>query len=301
MSPPSYEYLRSPIITYSVLPYFLAKFSVECIVTLGQVLFQLVASFWLMGFRQVIDLIMRVSLAHCSDFELLFFETKNFLLFLLVNYVLGLASTSIGLFVGSMVENPDVAAELMPALIVPQLLFAGVFIQVNLIPEFLRWAQYLCSLTYAIRLVLLNEFSECADNSEFPNPCEQTLQYAAGLNVLYIFKAPQEGGRRRGMPRTERARRGCLRTPLELEFGRQGLFRQGSVLRMRQSTINKWGRERTVTRRRELEVDGPPPRFGHRCTVFACPRGCDPGRAGCPAVLAARPIVREPPVAAGRS
>lgn len=77
-----------------------------------------------------------------------------------------------------MVENPDVAAELMPALIVPQLLFAGVFIQVNLIPEFLRWAQYLCSLTYAIRLVLLNEFSECADNSEFPNPCEQTLQYA---------------------------------------------------------------------------------------------------------------------------
>lgn len=78
-----------------------------------------------------------------------------------------------------MVENPDVAAELMPALIVPQLLFAGVFIQVNLIPEFLRWAQYLCSLTYAIRLVLLNEFNECADEETLgPNPCEQTLQYA---------------------------------------------------------------------------------------------------------------------------
>ena len=66
---------------YSVLPYFLAKFSVECIVTLGQVTFQLVASFWLMGFRQ------------------------NFLLFLLVNFVLGLASTSIGLFVGERTEG----------------------------------------------------------------------------------------------------------------------------------------------------------------------------------------------------
>mmetsp|Transcript_9945 Transcript_9945/g.21519 ORF Transcript_9945/g.21519 Transcript_9945/m.21519 type:complete len:97 (+) Transcript_9945:85-375(+) len=49
----------------------------------------------------------------------------------------------------------------MPALIVPQLLFSGFFIQVNLIPEFLRWAQYLCSLTYASRLATLFEFGDC--------------------------------------------------------------------------------------------------------------------------------------------
>ena len=85
----------------------------------------------------------------------------NFVLFLLVNFILALASTSIGIFVGSSVKDPKVAAELMPALIVPQLLFSGLFISANLIPGFLRWAQYLCSLTYAVRLVLNDEFGEC--------------------------------------------------------------------------------------------------------------------------------------------
>ena len=85
----------------------------------------------------------------------------NFVLFLLVNFILALASTSIGIFVGSSVKDPKVAAELMPALIVPQLLFSGLFISATLIPSFLRWAQYLCSLTYAVRLVLNYEFEDC--------------------------------------------------------------------------------------------------------------------------------------------
>mmetsp|Transcript_17817 Transcript_17817/g.49335 ORF Transcript_17817/g.49335 Transcript_17817/m.49335 type:complete len:637 (-) Transcript_17817:430-2340(-) len=122
---------------YSVLPYFLAKFTLECFTVFLQVVVQLVAAFFLMGFQM------------------------NFFHFLGLNFVLALASTSIGLFVGSCVEDPSVAAELMPALIVPQLLFSGFFIQINLIPEYLQWAQYVCSLTYAIRLAALYEFGEC--------------------------------------------------------------------------------------------------------------------------------------------
>lgn len=85
----------------------------------------------------------------------------NFVLFLLVNFTLALASTSIGIFVGSAVKDPNVASELMPALIVPQLLFSGLFISATLIPSFLRWAQYLCSLTYAVRLIVNYEFEDC--------------------------------------------------------------------------------------------------------------------------------------------
>ena len=132
---------------YTIIPYFLAKFSIECLVTFFQVFAQLLAAFFLMGFQQ------------------------NFFLFLAVTFALALASTSIGIFVGSLVSDPAVAAELMPALIVPQLLFAGVFIPVYLIPEFLRWAQYLCSLTYAIRLVQLYEFGDCDTMS-----CVQQLE-----------------------------------------------------------------------------------------------------------------------------
>jgi len=133
---------------YSILSYFLAKFTIECFTVFFQVLVQCIAAFFLMGFQM------------------------NFFLFLAINFMLAIASTSIGILIGSCVENPAVAAELMPALIVPQLLFSGFFIQVNLIPKFLRWAQYLCSLTYAIRLASLYEFGDCPTAS-----CQNLLKY----------------------------------------------------------------------------------------------------------------------------
>jgi ABC-type multidrug transport system permease subunit len=132
---------------YSVLPYFLAKFSIECFTILCQVLVQQLASFFLMGFQM------------------------NFFLFLMINFLLAMASTSIGIFIGSCVEDPGVAAELMPALIVPQLLFSGFFIPTQYIPSFLRWAQYTCSLTYAIRLASLYEFGDCPTSS-----CQSLLE-----------------------------------------------------------------------------------------------------------------------------
>jgi ABC-type multidrug transport system permease subunit len=131
---------------YSVLPYFLSKLSVECAVTFLQALVQLVAAYFLMSLRM------------------------RFVVFLAINFILAIASTSMGIVIGSMVEDPSVAAELMPVLIVPQLLFSGFFISIDLIPQFLRWAQYLCSLTYAIRLSSYYEFGDCPHES-----CQQLL------------------------------------------------------------------------------------------------------------------------------
>ena len=114
---------------------------------LCQVLVQQIVAFFLMGFQM------------------------NFFYFLALNFTLAIASSSIGMFIGSCVEDPGVAAELMPALIVPQFLFSGFFVPVNMIPEFLRWAQYLCSLTYAIRLASLFEFGDCPTES-----CQSLLE-----------------------------------------------------------------------------------------------------------------------------
>ena len=131
---------------YSVIPYFLSRLSIECTITFLQTLVQLLASYFLMSLRM------------------------GFMVFLAISFVLAIASTSIGIVIGSIVEDPNVAAELMPLLIVPQLLFSGFFISIDLIPEFLRWAQYLCSLTYAIRLSTFYEFGDC----EFET-CQQLL------------------------------------------------------------------------------------------------------------------------------
>jgi hypothetical protein len=46
---------------------------------------------------------------------------------------------------------------LMPLLLVPQILFSGVFVSNDLIPVWLRWSQYLCFLKYAVNLVTIEE------------------------------------------------------------------------------------------------------------------------------------------------
>ena len=86
------------------------------------------------------------------------------------------SSTAVAVLLGCAVEDPKMATEFLPLLFVPQLLFAGFFVRTDLIPKWLQWAQYLCSLTYGVRLALLAEFGDCAaDNSFQPNLCANLL------------------------------------------------------------------------------------------------------------------------------
>lgn len=99
---------------------------------------------------------------------------SGFFRFLAIEYGLAMSSTAVAVLLGCAVEDPTIATEFLPLLFVPQLLFAGFFVRTDLIPAVLRWAQYLCSLTYGVRLALLAEFGECAKLSD-ENPCRELL------------------------------------------------------------------------------------------------------------------------------
>lgn len=71
----------------------------------------------------------------------------------------GLASSSIAVLLGCLVPDPKQAQEMVPLLLVPQILFAGFFIRTSQIPIWLRWAQYLCGLKYGINIMIINEFA----------------------------------------------------------------------------------------------------------------------------------------------
>lgn len=62
-------------------------------------------------------------------------------------YSLAMASTALAVLLGCFVEDPKLAQEMLPILFVPQMLFAGFFVRPGLIPVWLRWARYLCTLT----------------------------------------------------------------------------------------------------------------------------------------------------------
>lgn len=90
----------------------------------------------------------------------------SFILMVIVSWGLGIAAASLGVLVGCLVPDVKNAAEMMPLLFVPQILFAGFFIRIELIPVFLRWAQYLCSLKYAMNILVLLEFDPTNDNCD---------------------------------------------------------------------------------------------------------------------------------------
>lgn len=74
-------------------------------------------------------------------------------------FILGVEASSVAIFVGCMVDKVTKAIEFTPLIFIPQILFAGFFVRISQIPIYLRWAEYLCGVKYAINLMLLVEFS----------------------------------------------------------------------------------------------------------------------------------------------
>jgi ABC-type multidrug transport system permease subunit len=87
----------------------------------------------------------------------------SFLLLWSIVYTLAMASTALAVLLGCSVVDPKLAQELSPLLFVPQILFAGFFVTPDLMPVWLRWVQYLCTLMYSVRLLLVAEFKSCAE------------------------------------------------------------------------------------------------------------------------------------------
>ena len=138
---------------YSVQAYFISRFTIEAVVTFAQVLTQAILNYFMIELQM------------------------SFVRYFFLLYTLGMASTAVAVLMGAYVKDIGLAQELLPMLFVPQMLFAGFFIASDLIPSYLRWAQYLCSLTYATRLAINYEFSNCGDDIEAIENCSNLIDY----------------------------------------------------------------------------------------------------------------------------
>ncbi|CAB9512460.1 Putative white-brown complex homolog protein 30 [Seminavis robusta] len=130
---------------YGVLPYFMSRLTIELVLTALQILVQVLITYFMVGFQ------------------------SNFLFFYLTVYALAMSSTALAVMLGCAVEDPKLGQEMLPLLFVPQMLFSGFFVVPDLIPVWLRWAQYLCSLTYAVRIAAVEEFNrdDCKECQHF--------------------------------------------------------------------------------------------------------------------------------------
>lgn len=123
---------------YGVVPYFLAKTLVEAPMSFLTALETFLISYWIMDLQ------------------------GNFFLLVCVAWALSMTAASTALMVGCSVPNAQSAQELAPLIFVPQILFTGIFVSIDLIPPALRWLQYLCALKYAVDLGAILELKDLA-------------------------------------------------------------------------------------------------------------------------------------------
>jgi len=136
--------------TYGAFPYLLSKLVVEIPRTLFISLITMVVVYWLIDFQ------------------------GNFIYLTFAIWLVSLASAGLAILLGSVVPNAKMGQEFAPLVLVPQLLFAGVFVPTSQIDPWLRWAQYLCTLKYGMALGSIVEFGDC--DPAFENACENILE-----------------------------------------------------------------------------------------------------------------------------
>lgn len=136
---------------YNIVPYFLSKLGSEAFNAFVAVFAQALVVFWMMGF------------------------TMGFGHFLAVTYAMSMVSTAVCVMLGAFFAEPENATALFTIVVVPQLYFSGVFISIDLLPDVVQWAQYVCSLTYASRLALAYELQNCEPGLAEEN-CLATLE-----------------------------------------------------------------------------------------------------------------------------
>ena len=137
--------------TYGAIAYFWSKLITEMPVSLAAATVTFLVSYWLQGLQ------------------------GNFLMHVITMWLVGLAAASTALCVGCVASSAKAAIEAAPAIFVPQILFGGFFIKIAQIPGWIRWAQYLCSLKFAINLHMIIEFTA---------PCQsEPLEYTAAMGM----------------------------------------------------------------------------------------------------------------------
>jgi len=100
--------------TYTAVAYFLARFPLELLLALGQVLITLILAYFLIDLR------------------------GNFAFYLLAYWMLNVAAASVATILGCALSDVKSVTEYIPPLFVPQLLFSGFFIRIDDIPVWLR-------------------------------------------------------------------------------------------------------------------------------------------------------------------
>ena len=141
---------------YGSFVFFLAQLLIELPLTFVHALIQVSIVYWIVGF--VGSWIDWVSVVFCA----------------------AVATSSLGWLISCISRTPLVALQLIPIVLLPQLLFSGLLTDLEMIPSWLKWMEYLCYLKYCINLGFLVEAEQYMSMNPVPTP----IQFLADQNSI---------------------------------------------------------------------------------------------------------------------
>lgn len=124
--------------SYHVSAYYLGKFCAELpFNTIGPLLFGVIV-YWIIGFNP---------------------NPINFFIFLGILLLSGFCAIALGLIVGGLAPNVETANAIAPIIVVLMILFGGFYINVESLPVWLRWVEYLSLMQWSFKAMCINEFA----------------------------------------------------------------------------------------------------------------------------------------------
>lgn len=108
---------------------------------------------------------------------------EKYFIFMLIIFVQTFTANGLGLMIGSAVPNATVGQIVAPLVIIIFFLFGGLLVNLENLPAFLRWIQWVSPITYCNKAFAQNEFNNlalsCQPGSSF---C-----YSNGSDVIQAF------------------------------------------------------------------------------------------------------------------
>jgi ABC-type multidrug transport system permease subunit len=108
---------------------------------------------------------------------------NQFFVFIAIVVAHGFCANSFGLLIGSAVPNATVGQLVAPMIIIIFMLFGGLLLNLDNVPVFLRWIQWMSMISYTYKALAQNEFdSTLTFNCTPGSPC-----FTSGVDVVNIY------------------------------------------------------------------------------------------------------------------
>ena len=133
---------------YPVAPYYISKVIIETPVLIFTPLLSAVIVYFGIG---------------------LTITAAKFFYFYLITTLLVFCASSFGYLLSSIFTNTEAAVSLSPLVMLPIILFGGVFTNSDTYYDWISWLQYISPIRYSLEALVYNEYHD-RDTSPAPNP-----------------------------------------------------------------------------------------------------------------------------------